>query len=288
MNPKAGAVKDLGALLKQLDRLEPAILCVTADRGEAESCARRAVRSGHREIVAAGGDGTLNEVINGVAGHVDAVRVGLIPLGTGNDFARSLDLPDSVEDNIDIVLAGKTRPVNVVRLRARRIRYFINVSTGGFSGVVDEKLTPEIKQTWGSLAYLRSAAEALPELHSYRATVVLDGRERLSLDLYNVAIANGRYVAGGLPIAPDADPTDGLLDVVLIPKRSGPEMALLAAEILLGKHLSGNMVIARRARMVALKSRPGMCFNVDGELVGNTPATFQVLPRKLNFMVGQK
>ncbi|PYL13934.1 MAG: diacylglycerol kinase, partial [Verrucomicrobia bacterium] len=119
-------------------------------------------------------------------------------------------------------------------------------------------------------------------------TVVLDGAERLSIDLYNVIIANGRFVAAGLPIAPNADPSDGLLDLVLIPKRPKPEMALLVTEIVLGKHLSNNALIFRRAKKIAVQSRPGMWFNVDGELVGNAPALFQVIPRALNFVVSKR
>jgi len=107
----------------------------------------------------------------------------------------------------------------------------------------------------------------------------------LSAELYNVVVANGRFVAGGLPIAPAADPSDGLLEVVLIPRLGAPEIALLAAEIVLGKHLSSNATILRRAKKISVRSRPGMWFNVDGELVGNAPAVFQILPRALNFIV---
>jgi diacylglycerol kinase (ATP) len=208
-----------------------------------------------------------------------------VPLGTGNDFARSLALPATISDNIDILLSKKTTPIDLVRAQGDRTRHFVNVSAGGFSGLVDEKLTPKIKHTWGPLAYLRSAAAALPKLHAYRTSLVFDDSDKLSMDLYNVVIGNGRFVAGGLPIAPDADPSDGLLDIVLIPRRPAPEMALLAAEILLGKHLTSNAIVFRRAKKLAVRSRPGMWFNADGELVGNAPVTFQIIPRGLNFIV---
>jgi diacylglycerol kinase (ATP) len=100
-----------------------------------------------------------------------------------------------------------------------------------------------------------------------------------------VVIGNGRFVAGGLPIAPKADPADGLLDVVLIPKRSLSEMAMVAAQIVLGKHLSKRRVVFRRGKKIAVRSKPGMWFNVDGELVGNAPITFQIIPNALNFIV---
>jgi diacylglycerol kinase (ATP) len=150
---------------------------------------------------------------------------------------------------------------------------------------VNEKTTPQIKRTWGPLAYVRGAAAALPELHAYKTRVVLDDHEEISTPLYNVVIANGRFVAGGLPIAPEADPGDGLLDVILIPKRNAGEMLVLAAEIILGKHFSNSTIIFKRAKKIALRSKPGMWFNVDGELVGRAPAVFQILPRALNFVV---
>jgi diacylglycerol kinase (ATP) len=285
INPSAGSIKNPDALLSQLKRLRPEKVRVTKKRGDAERFAHEAVRNGHNCIIVAGGDGTLNEVINGIGRRRKGVCIGIVPLGTGNDFARVLGLPAAVEDNIDILLSRKVRAIDIVRVRAERTRYFVNVSTGGFSGLVNEKLTPEIKRTWGPFSYVRSAAAALPKLHGYKTSVVLDKGERLSIELYNVVIGNGRFVASGLPIAPTADPSDGLLDVILIPKRSIAEMALLAAEILLGKHLSDNAVIFRRAKKVAVRSRPGMWFNVDGELVGNAPATFQIIPAALNFVV---
>jgi diacylglycerol kinase (ATP) len=278
-------VKDLDTLLSQLKRLNPAKVRVTKKRGEAERFARDAVRNGHNYIVVAGGDGTLNEVVNGIGRRRKKVCVGVVPLGTGNDFARVLGLPAAVEDNIDILLSRKTRAIDLVQVRAERTRYFVNVSAGGFSGLVDEKLTSEIKRTWGPFSYVRSAAAALPKLHGYKTSVVLDEGERLLIELYNVVVGNGRFVACGLPIAPAADPSDGLLDVILIPKRSITEMAFLAAEILLGRHLSDKAIIFRRARKVAVRSRPGMWFNVDGELVGNAPVTFQIIPAALNFVV---
>jgi diacylglycerol kinase (ATP) len=287
VNPAAGSVTSLDELLTQLQRLNPAKVRVTRAVGDAEKFARAAIRNRCDYIVAAGGDGTLNEVVNGIARRAKDICVGVVPLGTGNDFARALGLPATLEDNIEILLSQKTRSIDLVRVKSDRTRFFVNVSAGGFSGLVHEKLTSEIKHAWGPLAYLRSAAAALPNLHAYRTQVVFDEDESLSMDLYNVVIGNGRFVAGGLPIAPDADPGDGLLDVILIPRRSMPEMALLAAEIVLGKHLSSNAIIFRRAKTVAVRSRPGMWFNVDGELVGNAPAVFQIMPRAINFIVSK-
>ena len=289
VNPVAGSIVDLNVVLRQLRRLNAKEVRVTQRPGEAETLAREAVRAGSGYIIAAGGDGTLNEVINGVASPRPplGICVGIVPLGTANDFARSIGLMSEMDANINILRAKKTAPVDLGRMTGGHTRYFVNASSGGFSGVVDEKLSSEIKSSWGPLAYLRSAAAALLELDAYCTTVIFDDAERLMIDLYNIIIANGRFVAAGLPIAPEANVSDGLLDVVLVPKRPAAEMALLIAEMLLGKHLSGGAVIFRRARKISVQSRPGMWFNADGELVGNEPSVFQVLPHALDFVVSK-
>ncbi len=260
---------------------------MTRRPGDAEKWARTALRTKCDCVVAAGGDGTLNGVINGIAASRHRVCVGVVPLGTGNDFVRTLELPLGLEDNIDIIRAAKKRRIDFVRVKDKRTRYFVNVSAGGFSGMVDAKITRKIKRTWGPLAYLRGAAGALSKLHAYKAQILLDDKEQISAELYNVVVANGRFVAGGLPIAPSANPSDGLLEVVLIPKAGPAEMALLAAEIILGKHLSSDAIIFRQARKIELHARPGMWFNIDGELVGSAPAVFQVVPKGLSFIVSK-
>ncbi len=287
LNPMAGSTKEIDTITKQLQRLPGAKILTTSQPGDATRFAKRSVKTGCDSVVAAGGDGTLNEVVTGIAAKANEIRLGLVPLGTGNDFARTLKLPASLEDNVDVLLSGQTKPFDLVRVKSRRTHYLINVSAGGFSGLVDEKLTAEIKQTWGPLAYVRTAAAAFPELHSYRTTIGLDDGEPMSLDLINVIVANGRFVAGGLPVAPEADAGDGLLDIILIPRMSTPEIMLLATEILVGKHLSNNSIIFRRAKNISIRSKPGMWFNADGELVGNAPVSFQVMPRAVNFVVGK-
>ena len=285
-NPGAGSVDDRDSIRAQLEEFGPAAIHFTEGEGDATRQAREAAENGCELVLAAGGDGTLNEVINGIAAHADRLQVGLVPLGTGNDFAKMLDLPKTVPKVIEVLKAGHVRPTDLVKVTSDQVRYFVNVSAGGFSGTVDEKLTPEIKKTWGPLAYLRCAAEALPELHAYRTEVILDDEAPLMLDLYNVVIANGRYVAGGTLIAPDASIDDGLLDVILIPKNDAAKLAFLMAQIAMGKHLTSDSVVFRRARKVTINSEPGMWFNVDGEQVGNEPATFEVMPKALQFLAG--
>lgn len=284
-NPAAGSVKDRESIGEKLRQLSGARIYFTEKEGDAIRFAENAIQQGQDLIVAAGGDGTLNEVINGIAPFADRIQIGLVPLGTGNDFARTLALPNSIEDCINILETGKTRAIDLVRVTSDQVRYFVNVSAGGFSGTVNEKLTPEIKKTWGPLAYLRSAAAAFPELRSYRTTVVLDDDPPLEADLYNAIIANGRFVAGGTEVAPEAAADDGLLDLILVLQKPMSEIALLIAQMLNGKHLGSDAVVFRRAKKILVRSNPGMWFNVDGELVGNEPALFEALPRALRFVV---
>lgn len=282
LNPIAGSVKRVETTCDALRRLGRVQVCKAP--GDAERFARDA--SDCEVIVSAGGDGTLNEIVNGMAAAGCAAVLAVVPLGTGNDFARTIGTPNDLDAAIESVLSIEPRPIDLVRVTSEQVRYYVNVSSGGFSGLVDEKLTPEMKRTWGPLAYLRSAAAAFPDLRGYTTRVAFDDAAAQEVDLYNVVVANGRYVAGGIPIAPEADVTDGLLDVVLIPERGPADLALLAAQIVVGKHLSSDAIIFRRAKKVTIGSRPGMWFNVDGELIGNEPATFELLPAAMRCVVG--
>jgi diacylglycerol kinase (ATP) len=288
LNPAAGTAKNFDKLTERFAQHGFIDLRLTKKTGDAERFARAAVRRGCSLVVSAGGDGTLNEVVNGIAKHARDISVGIVPFGTGNDFARSLGLPNEFEAAIQIVKKGRRKAVDLVRVKSDRIRYFVNVSAGGFSGLVDEKLTPEIKRSWGPLAYLRSAAAALPSLRAYETEVKLRGHKPLICSSYNIIIGNGRYVAGGIPVAPKARLDDGLLDFILIPELPATEIAILVAQILMGKHLSNKSIVFHRATRVEVNSRPGMWFNVDGELVGNEPAVFEIMPRAIHFMVRRK
>lgn len=286
VNPNAGTAGELDGLKAAVQSLGQVVVRTTGGAGDATVLAREGVAAGYDRIVAAGGDGTINEVINGIAPHFDRVQFGVIPLGTGNDFVRSIDMPTDLDACLQLFATGRTRAIDVVRVTSDTDRYFINVSAGGFSGLVNEKLTDELKRSWGPLAYIRAASAALPDLTSYHTWLTFDDDERHEVPLYNLVIANACYVAGGIPIAPQAILDDGLLDVVIIPVTSMAQAAVLVPQIVLGTHVEGDLVQVKRARKVRIDSEPGMWFNVDGELVGNEPATFEVLPQALHVIVG--
>jgi len=292
VNPNAGSVEEIEVLERTVGSSLPgAELCVTREEGDARRFAREALEAGAGLIVAAGGDGTLNEVVNGLAADFGSARLGLIPLGTGNDFARSINVPADLDAAIGILQEGRVRTLDVARATFQDgsqdgSRYFINMAAGGFSGLVSEK-ADKVKDRWGPLAYLRAAVGVLPELQGFDATFLIDGgEERLKLEAYNVVVSNGRYVAAGIPVAPQSRLDDGRLDLMLVPSASLGEMALLLPQVLLGRHTESDRLIFREITSLEIASDPAMAFNVDGELIGETPVRFEVLPRALQVVVG--
>lgn len=260
------------------------------------AAAADAARAGHERVVAAGGDGTVHLVANGLmegAASVEARPVlGILPLGTGNDLARTLGIPLGLPPvaAFEFVRQAEARPLDLIRVThpgcEGLTRYAANACAGGFSGAVDEVLTSEIKGRWGPLAYLVGAVKALPDLTDYRTEISWDDGPPERVDAFNVVVANGRTAGGGKPVAPRASPEDGLLDVVVIRAGSGLDVARLVARVMAGDYLDDDHVLFRRARRVEVRSTPGMWFNVDGELRTNDPVTFEAVPNALRAAVG--
>lgn len=286
VNPHAGSVGEIVGLEEMLGRLPDAVVRHTAAPGDAERLAREALEEGARRVVAAGGDGTLNEIVNGLAADFGRAQLGLIPLGTGNDFSRSVGIPTDVEAAIALLETGTVRAVDVGRATVGEAsRFFLNMSAGGFSGEVSER-AGEAKDRWGPLAYMRAALGSLTDLRSYLTTITVNGAETLHLETYNIVISNGRYVAAGIPAAPEAVLDDGLLDVMIYPATSLPQVAMLVPMVLLGRHTDSELLLFRRATRLETACDPPMGFNADGELLGEGPARFEVLPRALRVIVG--
>lgn len=286
VNPNAGSVDEVAHIRDVLERLSGTAVRVTEKEGDAETFAREAVRDGAGLVVAAGGDGTLNEVVNGLSEDFGSARLGLLPLGTGNDFARSINVPADLDAALAILQEGRVRTVDVARAKlADSCRYFINIAAGGFSGVVSEKAS-DAKERWGPLAYLRAAIGTLPELQGFETRIAVNGVEHLTLDTYNIVISNGRFVAAGIPVAPQSKLDDGLLDLMIAPATTIPQLAILLPQVLLGRHTESDLLLFRKVTCVEIESDPPMSFNVDGELIGDAPARFEVLPHALEVVVG--
>jgi diacylglycerol kinase (ATP) len=257
---------------------------------EARALARRC--SGRFDLVmAAGGDGTLNDVVNGLWEAGDGPpqpTVAIIPLGTGNDLARTLEIPDDPLLAFDLALKGARRKIDLIRVEhAGGLRIGVNVSAGGFAGDLNEHMTPELKKSWGPLAYLLGAARSLPDLSGYRVEIAWEGGAPEPIEAFNIVVANGRTAGGGKPAAPRANPEDGLLDVVVIRPGSAAELAGLAGLFVAGgNYLEHDLVLYRRAQRLRVEAWPGMWFNVDGELLTQEPISFSAVPAALEVVTG--
>lgn len=292
LNPKAGSAGAADALLEAV-RAEQAsgaasfAVRETARSGHALELAAEAVAEGFGLVVAAGGDGTVNEVVNGLAPSPRPAALAVVPLGTGNDLARTLALPEEPGAALERAVRGARRRIDLIRVTSSDgTVYAINACAGGFTGEVNEAMTGGLKRTWGPLAYLIGAARALPDLADYGTRLAWDGGPLEPAEAFNIVVANGRTAAGGRAVAPQANPEDGLLDVAVVRGGSALEMAGLAADFLAGTYLENEHVLFRRARRLRVEARPGMWFSVDGELLASAPATFEVVPRALEVVVG--
>lgn len=258
----------------------------TAGDRDAEHAAGQAVEDGCSTIFIAGGDGTLNEAVNGVAaaGGLDRVRFGIIPLGTGNDFATALGIPADVEGALATLLAGRECRVDVGEVNGR---LFLNTSGGGFIAEVSVNVTPQLKTITGRLAYLIGGAQALWEFEPVSATIHAEpGNLRLGIGLYTFAVCNSRLIGGGRLIAPDAIIDDGLLDLCLIESMSAVEFVNLARKVADGEHVDDPRVRYLQAASITIAMEREVRINTDGEVLPATRCEYRALPRAARFLCG--
>ena len=242
-------------------------------------------------LIVVGGDGTVNEVVNGLgkAGFPEDVTLAILPMGTGNDLASTLAIPGRIEEAEEIIRENRARTLDVARVRSEGMeeRFFINVATGGFGAETSNLADEELKGRWGKLAYFRASLEKARDFDVREVRVVLDGEERI-LRAVNVAVGNCRYAGGGWPAAPRANPEDGLLDLVVI-EQIGLRGVLALAPAALAKsdYLGAEGVFSARAKNVHIETHPGgLEFTADGELIGDEPVDFEVMPHILKVVVG--
>src|SRR5215207_6336372 len=242
-------------------------------------------------LIIAGGDGTINDVVNGLgkAGFPEGVTLGILPAGTGNDLAATLCIPEDPDLAKDVILQNRGRWLGVARVRSEGIgeRFFINVATGGLGAEISNVNDEELKKRWGKLSYLRASLEVARNFDVRELTLYLDGEER-QVRAVNIAVGNCRYTGGGWPATPKANPEDGLLDVVVIETVGAGELFDLAPAVLAtSSYLDKEGVLFVRAKEIRVETQPpGLEFTADGEVIGNEPAQFSVLPKALKIMVG--
>ena len=259
---------------------------VTRGPGDATGLTRAALSSGAGRILVAGGDGTVNEVLNGVLAESPAQRpeLGILPMGTGRDFARMLKLGSDLAQSVRRLSEGTRRRVDAGRITfmgrdgAEQSRCFLNIASFGLTG--ESALWLEERGRAGKRGKLSSVTSGLVGLARYGApevTLRADGellfRGRLTL----AAIANGQYFAGGMHVAPDARVDDCLFDVVVVPRLPLAQSLAEFPRLIRGTHVHNQSVIVRRAARIEAESDGKVWIEADGEPIGTLPARFELL-----------
>lgn len=267
-------------------------IVMTVAAGDAVRAAQQAVEAGFTTLFVAGGDGTLNEVINGVAqtdGALDRVTFGVLPLGTGNDFATALGISEDVESALDTLLEGHVIKADLCTLNER---YFINVSAGGFIAEVSSAVNPELKTVAGKFAYLIGGAQVLLDYEPVMARfkfLTEDGRrvERTS-QVQMFAVCNSRMVGGGRLIAPHAIIDDGLFDCCVVESMPMLDFINLLTRVSGGDHLDDERVSYFRAREIHVALERTIKVNTDGEVLEADHCHYSILPHAVRFLAGKR
>jgi YegS/Rv2252/BmrU family lipid kinase len=248
------------------------------------------VRGGATLVVAVGGDGTLNEVANGVVRAGGAAEIATIPLGTGMDFGRTYGIPTRFDDAVRVALDGRTRTIDLGRVAYREWsggsaeRYYLNVGSVGMSAAVAQRANGMSKALGGKATFFYALARVFFEWENTVVTVELDDVRR-EARMHDVIVANGRWHGGAMLLAPDAEPDDGLFDVVLIGDVTKRDFVTTAPKIYKGTYLAHPKVELLHSRTVAVEAPERLPIEVDGEQVGTTPARFEIVPEALRVRV---
>lgn len=261
----------------------------TLGRRDAERIARDAVRAGVQRLVVAGGDGTTSEVVSGLlaAGVAHEAQVGILPMGTGRDLPRTLGIPADLSAAIEALGRGATRRLDASRVSyrdpagAERVAWSLNVTSFGLSGLTVELVERAPHFLGGSFAFLVGALGSIARYRCARVAIAADGVPVFDGPLVLAAAANGRYFGGGMQIAPDALPDDGLLDLVVVREMSRAGLVAALPSLYRGTHLSHPAVSVHRAARIEARasSSAPVWIDVDGEGLGTLPLTIELLPK---------
>lgn len=280
INPVSGkgATKDMIPVIKKLMKDYDMDMKISRSPGDATKIAK-AYKEKYTDIISVGGDGTLTEIVDGLAGFEG--NLGIIPAGTGNDFARTIELPSAIETCLDIIIQGKTRAVDIPTVNNSR---FINVASFGIdSGVIID--TDKIKKKiTGTTAYVLSALKNIMQFKPYRVTMEIDDMT-VSEEVVIVAVGNGKYFGGGMKVTPNAEIDDGLLDVVIARKTKKSKLVQLFTKLFKGTHMSDPIVEHYKCKKFSIMSSDEIFINTDGNLIGKVPAQIEVGNDKINVII---
>ena len=240
-------------------------------------------------LVVVGGDGTLNEVVNGIAGS--GAEIAVLPNGTGQDFGRSHGIPTRFDDAVGVAVRGTTRRVDVGRAvfrgpdGAETSRFFANVGSVGMSGAVARRADSMSKALGGRVTFYYALVREFLVWKNTEVTVGLDDGERRG-HMHDVILANGRWHGGGMKLAPDALPDDGLFDVVLIGDVNKLDFVTTSPKLYSGKHVRHPKIEVLRSAHVTVDAPEPLPIELDGEQSGTTPARFEIVRGALRVRSG--
>lgn len=284
-NPTSGRESFKRNIADVLDKFEKAgyeTSChATSGEGDATTAAKLAVDRKYDIVVAAGGDGTINEVVNGLAEQPTRPRLGIIPTGTTNDFARALQIPREIDAAVDVILKNETIPVDIGRMNDH---YFINIAGGGRLTELTYEVPSKLKTVLGQLAYYLKGIEMLPSIRSAEVRIEYDGKLfEGEIMLFLVGLTNS--VGGFEKLAPDSSVNDGLFTLMILKKTNLAEFIRIASLALRGEHIHDPNLIYTKANYIKVQSKEKMLLNLDGEYGGVVPAEFTNLYRHLQVCV---
>ena len=259
--------------------------------GQLTELARRAADEGGQLLVVVGGDGTVNEVVNGLAGR-EGPELAVIPRGTGRDFVRTYGIPHKLDDALRTARDGRTREIDVGRARFRSWQgepaewYFANIASAGMSGAIAKRANETSKALGGKVSYFWATFAVFSRWRTSELTVTV-GAETRRARMHDVVVANGRYFGGGMMICPEAEPDDGVFDVLLIGNLTKRDLLLTLPKTYRGKHLPHPKAELLRGSTVEIEAPEPLPVELDGEQPGTTPARFEIIPRALRLRVPQ-
>lgn len=298
-NPNSGGGRTKKRLPEVIAQLEAAIgpvtLRTTDAPGDATTLTRSSLHDGAKLVIAVGGDGTVNESINGFFEGETRIApdaaFGFIMSGTGGDFRRTFGLGTDLSDYIDAIASGRRRVIDLGRLSyvnndgADELRYFDNIASFGLSGRVDRAVNNAkvSKLFGGTFSFYWCTITAMLGYKPQAVRVQVDDHFDEVLNVSTAAICNGQYFGGGMQMAPMADPSDGLFDIVIIKDATAREMMRDTGAIYEGKHLDNpNVITTRGKRVIATPiNQEDVLLDVDGETPGKLPARYEIVTKAL-------
>ncbi|MDX8046820.1 diacylglycerol kinase [Gracilibacillus sp. S3-1-1] len=256
----------------------------TTCKGDATKAAKIAVERQYDVVIAAGGDGTINEVIQGIAEQEYRPQLAIIPVGTTNDFARALSIPREIQKAVDVILQHKIRKLDIGKVNDQ---YFMNIAGGGKLTELTYEVPSKLKTMLGQLAYYLKGIEMLPSLKPTKVQIEYDGNwfeDEIMLFL----VSNTNSVGGFEKIAPEARMDDGYFDLLILRKTNLAEFVRITSAATKGAHLVDKNIFYTRANRIKVHTEEKMQLNIDGEYGGLLPGEFENLHQHIEFFVSDK